>query len=159
MSERAANYASQFEALNNEMIAAVEQCSDEQWQQKTQSEGWSVGCTAHHLAGGHGPIAGFVQAIATGSEIPPITMEMIDAGNAQHAQEFANPSKQETLEMLRSSGANAASMVRGLSDEQLDRTATLPLMGNQAVSAEQMIQMVLIGHVKEHLESIRAAQS
>ena len=48
----------------------------------------------------------------------------------------------------------AASMIRGLSDEQLDRTATL-FAGS--MTAQQMIEGILISHVAMHLESIRSA--
>ncbi len=45
-------------------------------------------------------------------------------------------------------------MIRGLSDEQLDRTATL-FAGS--MTAQQMIEGILISHVAMHLESIRSA--
>ena len=157
MSGRAEALAERFEQVNNELIAKVEGCSDQQWWATCQGEGWSVGVTAHHVAGGNRAIAGFVQTIANGEPMPPITMEQIDQMNAQHAQEFANCTKAETLELLRSSGEAAAGMVRGLNDEQLDRSQPLTVMGGQQVSAQQFIEMVLIGHVQGHLQSINAA--
>ena len=157
MSSRAEVLARRFEQTNEELIAAVEGCSDEQWRTTCPGEQWSVGVTAHHVATSHVPIAGVVRALATGQPLPPITSEMIDAGNAEHARQFANCSREETVEQLRSAGLEAASIVRSLSDEQLDNGAELPILNGQRVSAGQFAEMVLIGHPTGHLESIRAA--
>lgn len=154
MSERARALAEQFEQANNDVIAAVEACSDEQWRATCKDEGWSVATTAHHVGGGHAVIADFANKIGNGEAMPPITMEMIDQGNAQHAQQYANCNKAETLAMLREGGAVAASIVRGLSDEQLDRSG--PVLGNP-MTAAQVIENILIGHPRQHLASMQGA--
>jgi uncharacterized damage-inducible protein DinB len=156
MSGRAEELARRFEQVNDAMIATVESCSDEQWRKTCLGEQWSVGVTAHHVATAHGGIAGFVQALATGQPVPPLTSEMLDAGNAEHARQFADCTREETVELLRSGGQAAASTVRGLSDEQLDNGTELPLMGGRRVSAGEIVETGLIGHPASHLESIRA---
>ncbi|MGI8688130.1 MAG: hypothetical protein ACR2M3_06080 [Thermomicrobiales bacterium] len=50
MSKRAEELAAQFEAVNDEVIAMVTGCTDEQWRRPCASEGWSVGVVAHHNA-------------------------------------------------------------------------------------------------------------
>ena len=157
MSERTEALATQFEQVNNDLISAVQSMSDEQWKKVCSGETWSVGVTAHYIATSHQPITRLVQTAASGGQMPGITPEMIDAGNAQHAQQAANCTKEETLALLRTNGATAASTVRGLSDEQLDRSA--PLLGGPPTTAQQMAERVLIGHVQEHHNSIRAAVS
>jgi uncharacterized damage-inducible protein DinB len=154
MSARAEALAAEFDKVNGELIDAVNAMSDEQWRARCDAEGWTVGVTAHHVAGGYGPISGLVQAIATGQPLPPLTPEMIDQGNAEHAKQAANCTKAETIELLRSGGASGTAIVRGLSDEQLGRSATV--FGNQ-ITAEQAIQQILIGHPQSHLDSIRKA--
>lgn len=119
MSERAEQLASKFEALNNDLITFVEGCSDDQWAKTTKEEGWSVGATAHHVAVGYAPITGLIQGLAAGTQLPQITMEQIDQGNAQHAEQFAKVTNKETVELLRSGGEAAAKMVRSLNGEQL----------------------------------------
>ena len=57
---------------------------------------------------------------------------------------------------LRQQGDAAASMVRGLSDEQLDRAGEL--LGSQ-MRTRDVIEHVLVGHVNNHLGSIREALS
>ena len=147
--------AQQLEAVNNELIGTVEGLSDAQWRATCAPEGWPVGVTAHHLASSHEPVAGLVLAIATGQQLPPLTMAMIDQGNAQHAQQFANVGKPETVDLLRSAGAKAAGMVRGLSDEQLQQSA--PVLGGPPQTAQQVAENILIGHPRQHLASIRGA--
>jgi uncharacterized damage-inducible protein DinB len=150
--------AERFEAVNGELIAAVEAASEDDWKRTCQGEGWSVAVTAHHIATSNNAVAGLVQAIASGQEVPPITREMIDEGNAQHALEYADCTREETLELLREGGAQTLRILRGLSDEQLDRTAVFQAMNGAEVSAQQFAEMILIGHSNQHLQSIRSAK-
>ena len=154
MGERAQALANRFDEANREIISAVEKCSDAQWRTKCAGETWSVGVVAHHVAESHAGIARIIQTIAAGQPLPNITMEIIDQRNAQHAKEQANCTKQETLDLIRQNGASAAATVRGLSDEQLQRSGTLRA---GPMSAEQVIEGILIGHVKGHTASIRSA--
>jgi uncharacterized damage-inducible protein DinB len=157
MSGKAADLATKLDDANAAVIEAVEKCSDEEWRRVTSSEEWSVAVTAHHIAVSHGPVMGLVELVATGGEVPPITMEMIHAGNAQHAQEHANCTREEVLELLKRDGKAAADKLRGLSDEQLNRTASMAFAGGAEMSAAQLAEMILIGHPVQHLESIKAA--
>jgi uncharacterized damage-inducible protein DinB len=149
MSERARNLAQQFEQANHELIATVEGLSDHQWRTETPGDGRTVGVVAHHVAGGHAGIAGLVQRIANGESFP---MPNIDKMNAEHAVQYANATKAETLALLRQNGAASAAMVRGLGDAQLDRVG-----GSMGMSAAQAIERILIGHVNDHHGSIRKA--
>jgi uncharacterized damage-inducible protein DinB len=157
MSERAEALATAFENANNALIAAVEACTDEQWRQTTSAEGWSVGVTAHHVASSQQPIAGFVQMIANDQPMPPVTMEMFHAANAQHAQDHANCTRAETLELLRTSGQGAVAMLRSLTDEQLDRSQPMAFVGGEPWSAADFAERVLIGHPVQHGASIKSA--
>src|SRR5262245_9190284 len=157
MSARAEELARRFEQANDELLKTVQGCSSEQWGKTCSGERWSVGVTAHHVASSYGPITNFVQALANGQPMPPLTGDMLDAGNAEHARQFAHCTKEETIGLLRSGAQSAATAVRGLSDEQLDRGAELALMGGKRVSAGQLVELALIGHPTSHLASIRAA--
>jgi uncharacterized damage-inducible protein DinB len=154
MGQRSQALAEQFEQVNRQITTTIERCSDAQWKTKTSGETWPVGVVAHHVAQSHEGIAGLVRMIASGQQAPPITMEMIDQGNAEHAKQFANVTREETLALIKKNGAAAASAVRGLSDEQLDRSATV--LGGP-MTAQQVIERILIGHVKGHHDSIQAA--
>jgi uncharacterized protein (TIGR03083 family) len=152
MSERARSLAERFEQANRELVQTVERLSDAQWKTKTTAEGWSVGVVAHHVAGGHAGIAALVQKIASGEPVPPMNMETLHKANAEHAIQHASTTKAETLALLRQNGAAAAATVRSLEDVQLDRIG-----GSMGMSAAQVIERILIGHVHDHHGSIRRA--
>ena len=156
MSERSAALATAFEQANDAVIAALEGSSEDQARAICDGEEWSVAVTAHHLATGHQALAGFVQMMADGQELPPITMEMIHDGNAQHAAAFAGIGRDESLAALRTHGAAAAATVRGLSDEQLARSAVMSFAGGATRSVTDLIERVLIGHALEHGKSIQS---
>jgi hypothetical protein len=85
-------------------------------------------------------------------------MEQIDQANAEHAQQYANCTREEVLEILGWDVPPASAALRALGDDQLDRTAVV-LAGAPPMSTEQVIESILIGHAAGHLESIRAASS
>ena len=153
MSDRAKTLTERFEQGNQELVQTVERCSDAQWQATTSAEGWSAGVVAHHVAEGHKAIAGLIQLAATGQPLPPLSMEALDQRNAEHARQHTNCTRAETLELLRQNGALAAGTVRGLSDDQLDRIAQARI---GPMKVQEMIERILIGHVENHLGSIRA---
>jgi hypothetical protein len=156
VSERAADLAAKLDSANQAVIAALESCTQEQLGKTTEGEGWTPAVAGHHVATSHEGICGLAMMIANGQPLPAITMEMIDAGNAQHAKDFANVSREETIEALRTKGKAAVEAVRGLTDEQLARTAPMAFAGGEVWTAEQVIERVLIGHPIGHGESIRA---
>jgi hypothetical protein len=155
MSARAETLAKQFEAQAAEMTAEIEKLTDADWKKVTSAEKWPVGVTAHHVAGAHEPIAGMLKTVASGQTMPPFTMQMLDEMNARHAKDFAGCTKAETLELHKKGVAAAAATVRGLSDAELDRSGTV-LTGMPAMTAQQIVENIMISHVKEHLGSIRA---
>jgi uncharacterized damage-inducible protein DinB len=154
---RMADLAAQVEAANQQLIDMVECCSDEQWQRRSASEGWTVGVLAHHVALAYEPIADMVQAVADGREPDAFTPGRQADLNAEHAREYARVGKPETVEALRRHGAVAADMVRHLRDAQLTRTTKA--FGGKEMTVEQLIRGAVIGHPQQHLASIREAIS
>jgi hypothetical protein len=153
--ERANALAERFEQANADAIAIVGRLSDADWRQITD-EGWTVAAAAHHIASVHPGIAAFVRAAGNGNARQRPDMGAVGESNARRAREYAACSRSEVIDELRAQGAAAAAIVRGLGDEQLDRT-TDAIPGRAAVSAAQLIEMALIGHVREHLASITRA--
>ena len=142
MAERAEALVASFNSANDDLIATVEGLSDEQWNKVCEEEGWSVGVTAHHVAAGYPLLTGLIQGIAAGADIPPISMNQIDDGNAKHADEFASVTKEDTVKGLREGGAGAATAIGGLTDEQLDKTKQV-LEGAPEMSLEDVVAQVL----------------
>jgi hypothetical protein len=155
MASRAEDLAKQFEAKASEATAALERLGDADWKKVTTAEKWSVGVTAHHIASSHELIAGIIKTIAGGQPGPNLSMDVIHEMNAKHAQDHAGCTKAETLALHKQGAAVAAETVRGLSDAQLDRSGAV-LAGMPPMSAAQLAGGLLVGHVDEHLGSIRA---
>lgn len=82
--------------------------------------------------------------------------------NAQHADQHARVSTvqyrpHEAAVLLRRNGAQVVSVVKGLNDEELARTALHPLREDQLISAEEIIEHLLIGHINLHRAGISGA--
>ena len=154
MAGRGEALAKKFEAKVDEATAVFEKLSDADWKKKTAGD-WSVAVTAHHIASSHAGLSGVVKMLRAGQG-PAITMDMIHAGNAKHAQEFANCTKAETIALHKKNATEAAAIVRGLSDAELDNKGVV-LQGMPPMSAGDLAGGLMVGHIDEHLNSIRAA--
>jgi DinB superfamily len=155
MGAKAESLARQFEQKAQEATKVFAGVSEADWKKLTSAEKWSVGVVAHHVATAHEGIGRIVKTVSSGQAMPHFTTQMLDAMNAQHAQEHAGCTKAETVALHEKNAAAAASLVRGLDDSALPKSGTV-LAGMPAMSVEQIITGILIGHVDEHLGSIRA---
>jgi len=153
MSERTNALVEQFEQANKEAIAAIEQCSDADWNLVPEGEQRTVGVVAYHIAASHEGVAGLVQTIASGQALPPLTPDILHSGNAQQASGHADCTRQEVLDLFQKNATKAATMLGGLSDSQLDLTGTL---FGRPINTQQLIENVLIGHVQEHTKTIKS---
>jgi hypothetical protein len=154
MGARGEVFAKQFEAKVEEATALLEKLSDADWRKTTSAEKWTVAATAHHIASSYEPVARIIKTIAAGQALPHFTRQMLDEMNAQHAKEFADCTKPETIALHKKGAAAAAAVVRGLSDAELAKTGTV-FTGMPPMSAEAMINGALLGHIDEHFGSIR----
>jgi hypothetical protein len=157
MSERAEWLATTFERTVADLAALLAGCSEADWQRRCPDEERPVGVVAHHVAGGLHAQVEWLRLVANGKPLPPVTAEMIDETNAEHAVRHAHHTKDETLATLRRNSAEAAAVIRALTDEQLDRQGSMPLFGERPLSAEEVVRYVMIRHVIGHTRSIRAA--
>lgn len=150
--------ADRYAQVIAELTQTIEACTDGQWAAICGGEGWTVAATAHHL-GAQLPLEReYLDAAANGTPMPTYTWDDINGLNERRAKENAGCSKADALKLIRDNTAATTAWVRGLSDEQLDRTASLPLAGGATVTTQQLIEGgILIEHATAHLASIRAA--
>ena len=94
--------------------------------------------------------------IVDGKQLPNLTQETIDQGNAQHAQKHANCTKDEVLGILREKGSSVADYVAGLDDADLDRTSNFSVAGG-TISTQQFIENIIIHSGTEHLTNMKSA--
>ena len=155
MGAKGESLAKQFEAKVSEATAVIERLSDADWKKVTAAEKWSVGVTAHHIASSHAGLSGLIKMLADGKPGPNIQMDMIHAGNAKHAQEFASCTKAETLALHKQNAGAAAATLRSINDADFDRSGTV-LVGVPPMSAGQLAGGLLCSHIDDHLGSIKA---
>jgi len=159
---RASRYAAQFEAAQDEFIRLVESLSDEHWRKvgknfpervNDEDEGRPVGVIADHVAQTQPFIVERIQSMLAG-EIPrPVDFRVF---NARHAAEHAGVKQSDVVARLRENKSPIAAAVRSIPDSELDTMRETPV-GNMSVA--QRLERVLIGHIKAHEGSIRAAIS
>jgi hypothetical protein len=146
--------ARQFESKAEEAAGVLEKLNDEDWKKVTEAENWSVGVTAHHLAGSYERVPDIALGLAAGQSFGNFTRRMLDERNAQHAKDFAGCTREETLGLHRRGAAKAASVVREFSDEQLAKSGVL-FTDVPPMTVEHLIMVALILHTDEHYGSIR----
>jgi hypothetical protein len=146
--------ADRFERAHGELTFIAERCSDAEWQARCVAEGWPVGTTVHHVAADYPDLLDVLQAISTGAPPPSVTREELEQRNARHARESARLTRGEVLALLRRNGEAITALIHGLDTQQLDRTGRV--LG-QDVSGAQVIESWMIGHIRTHVASIRAA--
>ncbi len=146
--------ARRFEMKAQDALATLERLSDTDWKKVTAAEKWSVGVTAHHLAGALEPVSSMVKAMAAGQSLERFRLDSLDERNARHAKEHANCTKAATVELYRNGAAAAAATIRALSDEDLARSGSL-VPGAPPMTVEELISRGLLSHIDNHFGSIR----
>ena len=147
--------ARQFEEKARDAVATLEKLGDADWKKVTVAERWTVGVTAHHLAGGLEAVAGIVTGLVSGGPSRgTFTRAMLDEMNAQHAKEHAGCTRAETLALFQKGAATAFAVVRVLNDDQLAKSGIV-FTDAPPMTAEQLIMRGLLGHIDDHMGSIR----
>ncbi len=158
---RSAALADQFKTAQESFIRLVESLSDEQWWfqgvntpgQRTNDEDETrrVGVIAHHVASTQPWIVARIRAMIEDRPTPPVDFKVI---NAQHAMEHADATKAEVLGVLRENLRRITEEIRAIPDDMLDKERQLP---SGAMTVQQRIERVLIGHMQAHQASIEAS--
>lgn len=158
MSERAEALATELNAANAEMIAFTRSCPEDLWTAQCVNDGRTVAAVVRHVGGAFIAHARLVGAVAAGEPVPEMftNWEGIHAGNAISAEKYAHADRGETLASLARNGGNLAATIRDLTDEQLGRTAVVPIFGDEQRTTAQIIEFPVIAHPHGHLVDLRA---
>ncbi|MCB0222309.1 MAG: DinB family protein [Anaerolineae bacterium] len=159
MSNQANALAERIELGAAVLADLAESLSDAEWQTIVPNDQRTVGVLVHHVANMYPLEIDLVQQLATGKPIVGVTWDAVDQINAQHAEEHAIVSKQETIQLLRDNSKSAADKVRKLTDEQLNNAETVSLYADAPLTAQFFIEDHPLRHSFHHLANIRAALS
>lgn len=160
MSARADALAEKLDAAHGDLSAAIESATPDDWRATCTDGEWTKGYAAYHAAASIAGICGMARTLVEGNGPPPGTAaswDEINAMNAEHAKEHAACTPGEAMELLRADGPGAVAFLRDLSDEQLDRKVPPLLPEMPELSVEQFAEMVMIGHVTGHVQTITGA--
>ena len=156
MNKRTFDFTERFKALNNEMIAFVENCSDENWRKVCPGEQWPVGVVARHVAASHFGALGLVKLIVAGEKLPDLTGAVIDRLNFKHADKHRDCTRDEVLRTLRENGGSIVDAMAGLTDADLDRIGHVAAAGGD-LTVEQIIGTIILRSAGEHLAHAKTA--
>ena len=156
MSQRAKEIAERIRSFNDSVMAFVESLSEDDWHKVCKSEEWPVGATAYHLGAGHFAIFDMAGMIVRGEDLPPLTMDQINAMSDKQAREHADCTKAEAISALQKNSADMVAFVAGLTDEELDREGSMPAFGGETTT-EQFIQFIIFESAMRHFDSMKTA--
>jgi len=155
---RGERLAVELEVATRRLVELLEGLSREQWRLGgANAPGWdygedelrTIGQIALHTAHQH-----LVQMeIAKGAAEGRIA-QLAGPSNQQEAAANPDPDPKQVIRLLDTNCATAASMLRGLSDEQLDHALTFR---GWTMTALELAEQAQIGHVLWHTASIKAA--
>jgi hypothetical protein len=130
---------------------------DAEWQTRLPGDGRKVGVVVHHVASMYPLEIQLAQKLAAGAAVTGVTMADVHAINAAHALEQDGVTKETALALLRKNSAAAASAIRVLGDEELDRAAPASLYADAPITCQFMLEDHAVRHSYHHLARIRAA--
>ena len=156
MSQRTDALANSLEEGASALATFASTLTEQQWQASLPKDGRKVGVIVHHVATVYPLEIQFAQSVANGNPAG-ITSEAVNEMNAGHAKEHDAVTKAETLKLLADNSAAAAGAIRSLTDDELDRVASVPLYGNAPLTCQFILEDHAVRHSYHHLARIRAA--
>ena len=156
------NYRSEALALRLEegaraLAAFAETITAAEWQMRTPRDGRKVGVIVHHVGNMYPLEMDLAEKLARGESISGVTWDDVAAVNAAHATEFDGVTREEALAFLERNSSAAAARVRALSDNELDRAATVSLNSHAPLTCQFFIEDHALRHSFHHLARLRAA--
>lgn len=155
--------AAEVEAAYHGFADFVEGLSPQEWRSiagNTPGATWGederrpVGVVAHHVGDMLPTLVERALQLAANGVLPPMSAADITGINAKHAAANPNPNQTETVALIRDNGSRAAALLRELDDQGLAREA---MTGAGPFTPERIIRRIVVGHVRQHTDGIRAA--
>jgi hypothetical protein len=150
LAERLEQGASALEAVASALTAM-------EWQTRIPGDGRPIGVVVHHVATMYPLEIELAQALSEGKPITGVTWGVVNELNATHARANDAVTKEAAIDLLRRNSAAAAAAIRALSDEELDRAATVSLNAEAPLTCQFFLEDHAVRHSYHHLARIRAA--
>jgi hypothetical protein len=85
-----------------------------------------------------------------------VTWNVVHQLNADHARKHDAVTRDDALDLLWRNATAAASAIRALTDEELDRAAPVSLNADAPLTCQFMLEDHAVRHSYHHLERLRA---
>jgi hypothetical protein len=131
--------------------------TDAEWQTRLPHDGRKVGVVVHHVGNMYPIEIQLAQTLAAGKPVVGVTWKDVDEINAKHAKEFDAVTKEEAIEFLRRNSSAAATVIRSLTDDELDQAAPLSLNRDAPLTCQFMLEDHAVRHSYHHYAGIAAA--
>ena len=157
MNNRSEVLATRLEAGAKALAAFAATLTDKEWQTPVPHDGRKIGVVVHHVASVYPIEIQLAQVLASGQPITGVTWDVIAAMNSGHAKDNDPITKEAALALLAANSAAAAAAIRALSDENLDRAASVSLNSDAPLTCQFFLEDHAVRHSYHHLAGIRAA--
>ncbi|MDF2773022.1 MAG: hypothetical protein K0S86_2517 [Geminicoccaceae bacterium] len=128
-----------------------------EWALRTPKDGRTVGVIVHHVANMYPLEIELAEKLARGEPIAGVTWDDVAAVNAAHAKEYQGVIREEALALLERNSSAAATAVRALRDDELDRAAPVSLNADAPLTCQFFIEDHAVRHSFHHLARLKAA--
>jgi hypothetical protein len=155
-SRRANALAERLEQGAGALEAVASTLTETEWQTRIPGDGRTIGVVVHHVATMYPLEIQLAQALAAGQPIAGVTWEGVHELNATHARANSAVTTEAAVDLLRRNSAAAAAAIRALSDEELDRAATVSLNAGAPLTCQFFLEDHAVRHSYYHLARIRA---
>jgi hypothetical protein len=155
MSQRSDALADRLEQGARALATFASALTDTEWHSRVPKDGRKVGVVVHHVATMYPLEIQLAQRLAAGQPVAGVTWDVVHEMNARHAGEHDAVTKAATLDLLQRNSAAAAAAIRALSDEQLDRAASVSLNGDALLTCQFMLEDHAVRHSYHHLAILR----
>ena len=157
MSKRTEALAERLEQGALALATFASTLTDAEWQARLPGDGRKVGVVVHHVGTMYPLEIQLAQTLAQGQPVTGVTWDAVHEINAGHARENDAVTKAAALEHLRRNSTAAAAAIRALTDEQLDRAATVSLNADAPLTCQFILEDHAVRHSYHHLAAIRKA--
>jgi hypothetical protein len=157
MNKRSEALAARLEAGAAALAAFAGTLSEAEWHTRLPKDGRKVGVVVHHVANMYPIEIQLASLLASGQPITGVTWDVVANINRDHAKETDGITKEAALALLKTNSAAAAAAIRALSDEQLDRAASVSLNSDAPLTCQFFLEDHPVRHSYHHLAGIKAA--
>jgi DinB superfamily len=157
MTQRTNALAVRLEQGAQALAGFASRLSDSEWEARVPKDGRKVGVIVHHVASMYPLEIQLAQTLAAGKPIANVTWDAVHEINALHARDNDAVTRDEALKLLQRNSSAAAAVIRGLTDQELDRAATVSLNADAPLTCQFFLEDHAVRHSYHHLAAIRGA--